>query len=386
MDFNLSEEHGMLRDAVRAFAESELEKRAWEIDQTREFPKDNFRKAAELNLAGVAIPEDLGGGGMDTVAYAIAIEEVSRVCASTGVILSVNNSLVCDPLYALGTDAQKKKYLVPLAKGETLGCFCLSEPDAGTDAANQKTTAVRDGDVYVLNGNKNFITNAPGADIAIMFARTGKTGTHKDVSAFIVEAKTPGFSVSKVERKLGITASGSSEISLVDCRVPAENLLGKEGDGFKIAMQTLDGGRIGIAAQALGIAQRALDESIKFSKERKTFGKPIAEHQAIQFKLADMAHQIEAARLMVYHAAWRKDRAKQTGERYSKWAAMAKLMASTVCVRAANEAVQIHGGYGYMQEYVVERLYRDSKITEIYEGTSEAQRMVIAANVLKEFE
>jgi butyryl-CoA dehydrogenase len=386
MDFMLTDEQKMLRDAVRDFARSELEKKAWEIDRSREFPKDNFFKAAEMNLAGVTIPEEYGGAGMDTLSYVLAIEEISRVCATTGVILSVNNSLVCEGIYQYGSEEQRKKFLVPLAKGEQLGCYCLSEPDAGTDAANQKTTAMPSGNHYVMNGAKNFITNAPGADVAIVFARTGRTGTHKDISAFLVETATPGFKVSKVEHKLGITASGSSEIAIMDCKVPKANLMGREGEGFKIAMSILDGGRVGIAAQALGITQRALDESIKFAKERRTFGKPIAEYQAIQFKIADMATQLEAARMLTYKAACMKDEAKKSGGRFSKWSAMAKLMASAVCVRAANEAVQIHGGYGYMQDYVVERLYRDSKITEIYEGTSEVQRMVVAASVLKEHE
>lgn len=380
MDFQLSEEHKMLQEAVREFANGELEKKAWEIDRSRKFPKDSFHKAGEMNLAGVAIPEEWGGGGMDAMAYAIMMEEISRVCATTGVILSVNNSLVCDPILKYGTDKIKKEFLIPLAKGEMLGCFCLSEPEAGTDAANQKTIAVKDGDSYVINGAKNFITSGCDADVAIMFARTGKTGTYKDISAFVVDTSLKGWKVSREEEKLGITASGSSEIALTDLRIPADCLLGEEGRGFNLALSTLDGGRIGIAGQALGIAQRALDESVKYSKVRIAFGKPISTFQAIQFKLADMATKLEASRLLTYRAAWEKDQ----GLRFGKMAAMAKLYASGTAKMCADEAVQIHAGYGYVKDYIVERLYRDAKITEIYEGTSEAQRMVIAKALLAE--
>jgi butyryl-CoA dehydrogenase len=307
------------------------------------------------------------------------MEEVSRACASTGVIMSVNNSLVCDPLLAFGTEAQKQRYLVPLAHGEKLGCFCLSEPNAGSDAANQETTARRDGDTYVLTGTKNFISNGAEADVAVVFASLDRSKGHRGIAAFLVERACPGYTVAKLEKKLGIKGSSTAQIVLDGCRVPAENLLGKDGEGFKVAMATLDGGRIGIAAQAVGIARAAFEAAREYAKGRVQFGKPIASLQAIQFMLADMATEIEAARLLTYRAAALKD----AGRRFSKEAAMAKLYASEAAMRITTKAIQVHGGYGYILDYPVQRYFRDAKITEIYEGTSEIQRLVIAAHLLK---
>jgi alkylation response protein AidB-like acyl-CoA dehydrogenase len=380
MDFNLSEEHQILRETVRQFAETEIKPHAAELDETARFPKELFYKAAELGLAGVTVKEEFGGAGMDNLAYAIAIEEVSRVDASMGVILSVNNSLACDPISDFGTPAQKEKYLKPLASGQKLGCFCLTEANAGSDAGSIQTVAERRGDRYVLNGSKNFITCGDGADIAIVFASTDRALKHKGITAFIVEAEWPGFHKSKVENKMGIRCSGSSEIVLEDLEVPAENLLAGEGQGFKIAMHTLDRGRIGIAAQALGIAQAALEEAVAYARQREQFGEKIGTFQAIQWKLADMATQVEAARLMTYRAAL----LKYSGQRFSKEAAMAKMFASEVSHFVTHSAVQVFGGYGYIKEFPVERFYRDSRITEIYEGTNEIQRMVIAASILKD--
>ncbi len=382
MDFKLSEEHEMLRKMVRDFAENEIRPHVRKYDESAEFPRELFKKAAELGLAGVTYEEKYGGSGMDNLSYVIIIEELSRVDPSMGVIISVNNSLTCDPINDFGTEEQKKKYLTPLAKGEKLGCIALTEPGAGSDAGNVSTTAVKDGDYYIVNGTKHFITNGNSADIAILFARTDKTKKHKGISAFIVERDFPGYRVVKTEEKMGIRCSGSSEIVFEDMKVPKENLLGEEGMGFKIAMHTLDGGRIGIAAQALGIAQGAFEEAIKFAKERVQFEQPIINFQAIQFKLADMATQIEAARLMTYKAAWLKDK----GERVTKLSAMAKMYASEVAHFVCHQAVQICGGYGFIKEYPVEKFYRDQRITEIYEGTNEIQRIVISRQVLKEFE
>ena len=379
MKLELTEEQEMLRSTIREFADKEIAPRAAEIDQTAEFPFDNVKKCAELNLMGVSVPEEYGGGGMDTVSYCIVIEEISRVCGSTGVILSVNNSLVCDPIMDFGTEEQKKKYLTPLAKGEKIGCHALTEPGAGSDAANQQTKAVKDGNDWVLNGTKVFITNGNAADIILVFARTDPEKKSKGITAFIVEKENPGFSVAKVEDKLGIRASGSSELVFEDCRVPDANRLGEEGQGFKVAMHTLDGGRIGIAAQAVGIAQGAFETALNYSKERVQFGKPISSFQAIQFTLADMATEIDAARLLTYRAAWIRD----SSERWTEAASMAKLFASETAMKVATKAVQVLGGYGYVRDYPVERFFRDAKITEIYEGTSEVQRMVIAHSRLK---
>lgn len=380
MNLELTPEHLTIRDMVRDFASREIAPRAAEFDRTREFPHENVRKCAELNLMGVMVAEEYGGAGLDTISYTLIVEELSRACASTGVIVSVNNSLFLHPVESFGTDEQKTRFLPPHASGEKLGCFCLSEPEAGSDAANQLTTAVLKGDQYVLNGTKNFITNGVAADTALVFATTDKAKQHKGVSAFLVEKGTDGFRLGKDEVKMGITCSGSVEMVFEDCVVPKENRLGQEGEGFKIAMNTLDGGRIGIAAQAVGIGRAALEESLKYSKQRQAFGKNISQFQAIQFMMADMATEVDAARLLTHRAAWTKDQ----GARYTQPAAQAKLFASEVAMRATIKGVQIFGGYGYMNEYPMERYMRDAKITEIYEGTSEIQRLVIAASILKD--
>jgi butyryl-CoA dehydrogenase len=329
---------------------------------------------------GVAVPEAWGGAGMDTVSYALALEEISRACASTGVIMSVLNSLVCDPILRFGSEAQKKRWLPALASGKALGCFALSEPEAGSDASAQRTTAVRDGERFVINGTKNFITNGPVADVVLLFATTDATKKSRGISAFLVPTDTPGLKIGVTDDKLGIRGAPSAQIFFTDCAVGADAMLGPAGDGFKVAMTTLDGGRIGIAAQAVGIARAAFEDATKYALERKTFGQPIAEHQAIQFKLADMCTEIDAARLLVWRAAVKKD----SGGRYTSEASMAKLYASEAANRAAKEAVQIFGGYGYLTDFPVERHFRDAKITEIYEGTSEIQRLVIASALLKD--
>jgi alkylation response protein AidB-like acyl-CoA dehydrogenase len=379
MDFTFTEEHKLIRETARRFAEEEVAKDAAERDRLERFPAQHVKKMAELGFMGMMVDPKYGGGGMDTISYVIAIEELSKVDASVGVVCSVNNSLVCFGVETYGTEEQKQKYLVPLAKGEKLGAFCLSEPSSGSDASAMKTTAVLKGDYYFLNGTKNWITNGKYADYYIMTALTNPPLRHKGISAFIVEKQFPGFSVGKKEKKLGIRSSDTVSIIMEDCRVPKENLLGKEGEGFKIAMKTLDGGRIGIAAQALGIAQGSLEAAIKYSKERVQFGQPIAKFQAIQFMLADMETRINAARLLTYQAAWKKDQQQN----FSSEAAMAKLYASETAVFASSQAVQIYGGYGYLKDYPVERFMRDSKITEIYEGTSEIQRLVIARGLLE---
>jgi len=379
MFFALTPKQEMLQKLYREFAENEVAPLAAEIDESGEFPSETVKKMAKLGFLGLPFPKEYGGAGADTISYAIAVEEMSRVCASTGVILSAHVSLAANPIYQFGTQEQKEKYLVPLCKGEKLGAFGLTEPNAGTDASNQQTVAVLSGDKYILNGSKIFITNGGKADTYIIMAATDPAKGLKGISAFIVEATTPGFTCGPKENKMGIRASSTTELIFQDCPVPKENLLGREGEGFKIAMQTLDGGRIGIASQALGIAQGALDESIKYAKERQQFKKPIGAFQAIQWMIADMATEIEAARLLVYKAAWLKDNKKPFG----KESAMAKLFAAETAMKTTTKAVQVHGGYGYMKDYKVERFMRDAKITEIYEGTSEVQRMVIAANVLK---
>jgi butyryl-CoA dehydrogenase len=380
MQIELSDEQNLLRDTVRRFAAEVVAPRAKEIDASGEFPSDFFRQAGELGLAGVYVPDDLGGAGMDMIAYCVAIEEVSRVCASSGVILSVNNSLVCDPLLRYGNDEQKREWLAPLAAGRKLGCFALTEPDAGSDAAALKTTARRDGDAYVLSGQKVFITNGTHADTAIVFATVDAAKKHKGITAFVVATDAPGFARGHHEYKLGVQASGTTQLYFDNLRVPVSQRLGEEGEGFKIALGTLDGGRIGIAAQAVGIAQGALDAALKYAKERQQFGQPISNFQAIQFYLADMAMEIDAARLLVYKAAWTKENRK----RYSLEAAQAKLFASEMAQRVTNKALQIHGGYGYTRDYDVERYFRDARITEIYEGTSEIQKLVISDWILKE--
>lgn len=379
MNFELSEDQKLLRKSVREFAEAEVKPVARENDETGKFPRALFQKAAELGLTGVALPESAGGAGMDHVSYTIVIEEISRVCASTGVILSAQNSLYCAPLHHFGTEEQQKKFLAPFARGDKIGCFALTEPQAGSNAAALATKAVRKGDKYVINGTKAWITNGGAADAAVVFVNTLPEKKEKGITALVVEKGTPGFLVGKEEKKLGINATACTELSFSDCEVPETNRIGKEGEGYKIALATLDGGRIGIAAQAIGIAQGAFEAALSYAKQREAFGHPIADFQAIQFMLADMATEIDAARLLMRRAAWKQD----TGQRFSMDAAMAKLFASETSTRVAHKAIQIHGGYGYSREYPVERAYRDARITEIYEGTSEIQRLVIASWVLK---
>ncbi len=379
MRFDFTDIQQMLRDTCREFAARELTPNARKWDEEHRFPVEAVKKLAELGLMGVAVPEEWGGAGADNVSYALAMEEISRGCASTGVIMSVNNSLYCDPVLKYGTDEQKERFLKPFASGQKLGCFGLTEPEAGSDAAAQKTVAVRDGDEYVITGSKNWITNGPQADAIVLFTITDRSKGHRGITAFLVDLDAEGVTRAPPDRKLGITASGSCSLFFEDVRVPVSQRLGNEGDGFKIAMSTLDGGRIGIAAQALGIARAAFEESVAYSKDRKTFDKPIANHQAIQFMLADMATEIDAARLLVLRAAALKD----AGVRHSAESAMAKLYASEMSHRVTHKGVQVHGGYGYSKEFDAERHYRDSRITEIYEGTSEIQRIVIANSLLK---
>ncbi|MCL1983622.1 MAG: acyl-CoA dehydrogenase [Clostridiales bacterium] len=381
MNFDLNEDHLMMREMVRNFAEQEIAPGIEERDELEEFPEELWKKCGELGLAGVTFPEEYGGVGADYISYGITIEEISRVDASLGVTVSAHSSLCANPINIFGTDEQKKKFLTPLATGEKLGALGLTESLAGTDASGTQTTAVRDGDEYVINGSKLFITNGYYADTYIVTAQMDKSKGHKGIAAFIMEKGTPGFTFGKKEKKMGIRSSATYELSFEDVRIPASNLLGEEGQGFKIAMVTLDYGRIGIASQALGIAQGAYEAAIKYSKERKQFGKTLSEFQVTQFKLADMALQIEAARLLVYQACQLATEHKPV----SKHSAMAKLFAAETCNKVATQAVQILGGYGYTREYPVERYMRDAKITEIYEGTSEAQRMVIASHILKEF-
>ena len=380
MRIELSEEHRMLRDAVRRFAEEVVKPRAAEVDESGLFPRDIFDQAAELGLGGVAVDEAYGGAGMDSIAYCVAIEEIARVCATSAVILSVNNSLVCGPIEAFGSDEQKREFLTPLASGETLGCFALTEPGAGSDAAALRTTARRDGDDYVLNGNKVFVTNGTDADIAVIFATVDEDRGHKGITAFVIPTDLEGFSRGSHEYKLGVNGSGTTEFAFDNMRVPVRMRLGAEGEGFKIAMATLDGGRIGISAQAVGIAQGAFEEALSYAQEREQFGAAISTFQAIQFYLADMSTEIDAARLMTWKAAWKKDR----GSRYTLEAAQAKLYSSEMAQRVTSLAIQIHGGYGYTREYPVERFFRDARITEIYEGTSEIQKLVIADWVLRQ--
>jgi butyryl-CoA dehydrogenase len=378
--FELSETHEMLLTTVRDFADKELMPKAAKHDHEHLYPAEQVKQLVELGLMGVAVHEDDGGSGLDNLAYAIAMEEVSRGCASTGVIMSVNNSLYCDPVKAFATDAQKDQWLKPYASGEKLGCFALSEPGNGSDAGAARTTAELDGDEWVLNGTKSWITNGYEADAAIVFATTDRAKKHKGISAFLVPMPTEGLSLGKKEDKLGIRASSTCNLIFEGCRIPKDYMLGEPGSGFKIAMMTLDGGRIGIAAQALGIAQAAFEAARDYAGEREAFGSPISNLQAIQFKLADMAMRIEGARLLTWRAAMLKDQ----GKRFTKEAAMAKLAASETATFVAHQAIQVFGGNGYVTEYPVERHYRDARITEIYEGTSEIQRLVIANQVLKE--
>ncbi|MYL35699.1 acyl-CoA dehydrogenase [Pontibacillus yanchengensis] len=380
MNFQLTEEQEMLRKMVRDFAKNEVEPTAAERDEEERFDREIFDQMAELGLTGIPWPEEYGGIGSDFVSYVIAVEELSRVCASTGVTLSAHISLASWPLYKYGNEEQKKTFLYQLAQGEKLGAYALSEPGAGSDVASMKTMAKKDGDHYVLNGNKVWITNGGVGDIYIVFAKTDADANHKGISAFIVEKGTPGFTFGKKEKKLGIRSSPTTELIFEDCKIPASNLLGNEGDGFKIAMTTLDGGRNGIAAQALGISQGALDAAVGYAKEREQFGKPIAQNQGISFKLADMATDIESARLLTYQAAW----LESEGKPYGKASAMSKLFAGDAAMRITTEAVQVFGGYGYTKDYPVERYMRDAKITQIYEGTNEIQRLVIGRMLTKE--
>jgi len=379
MNLELTEEQKLLQKTVREFAESEVKPLAKELDETGRFPRDTFKKAAELGLTGIALPEAEGGAGFDHVAYSIVIEEISRCCASTGVILSVQNSLYCDPIHRFGNEEQKKKFLLPFARGEKVGCYALTEPQAGSNAAALQTRAVKKGDKYVINGTKAWITNGGAADAAIVYVNTDPPKGEKGITAIVVEKGTPGFKVGKEEKKLGINATACCELVFTDCEVPTGNRIGNEGEGYKVALSTLDGGRIGIAAQATGIAQGAFEAALAWSQERMAFGHPISQFQAIQFMLADMSTEIDAARLLVRKAAWKQD----TGGRFSMDAAIAKLFASEMATRVTHKAIQIHGGYGYSREYPVERAYRDARITEIYEGTSEIQRLVISSWVLK---
>jgi butyryl-CoA dehydrogenase len=379
MKLELNDQQKMIKNMVQEFAEKEIAPFAAELDEKEQYPTEILKKMSKLGLLGIIIPTEYGGAGLDTISYAIIIEEISRKCASTGVITSVHNSLVSWPIMKYGTEEQKKKYLPILARGEEIGAFAGTEPNAGSDLGAMQTTAELKGDKYIINGDKTFITSGSEAGVIIVFAVTDKKAGTKGISAFIVENTFKGFKVGSIYEKLGINASKTSELIFENMEVPKENLLGKEGEGFKIALSTLDGGRIGIASQAVGIAQAALDESIEYSKQRVQFGKAISKFQAIQWMIVDMATRIEAARYLVYHAAYLKDK----GEDYSKHAAMAKLFASETAMDAVIKAVQIHGGYGYTKEYTVERLFRDAKITEIYEGTSEVQRMVIARSLLK---
>jgi len=380
MDFTLTEEHKMIRDAARDFAQTELLPAVIERDETQTFPSEQIKKLGELGFLGMMVDPKYGGAGMDTISYVLAMEEISKVDASTSVIMSVNNSLVCWGLETFGTEEQKQKYLVPLAKGDIIGAFCLSEPEAGSDATSQSTTAIDKGGHYLLNGTKNWITNGSTASVYLVIAQTDVEKGHKGINAFIVEKGVDGFVVGPKENKLGIRGSDTHSLMFTDVKVPKENRIGEDGFGFTFAMKTLSGGRIGIASQALGIASGAYELALKYSKERKAFGKEINQHQIIAFKLADMATEIEAARLLCLKSAWLKD----NGKNYDTLGAMAKVFSSETAMKTTVEAVQIHGGYGFVKEYHVERLMRDAKITQIYEGTSEIQRIVISRSVLRD--
>jgi len=381
VNLHLTEEQQLLQRSVREFAEAEVRPLSRDLDETGHFPREMFKKAAELGLTGIAMPEEYGGAGMDHICYEIVIEEIARVCASTSVILSVQNSLYCDPIHRFGTEEQKKRFLAPFARGEKIGCYALTEPQAGSNAAALRTKAIRKGDRYVVNGTKAWITNGGAADAAIVYVNTEPEKGEKGITALVMEKGTPGFAVGKEEKKLGIHATACTELSFTDCEVPVRNRIGQEGEGYKVALSTLDGGRIGIAAQATGIAQGAFEAALSYAQQRQAFGHPIAEFQAIQFMLADMATEIDAARLLARRAAWKQD----SGARFTMEASVAKLFASEMATRVTHKAIQIHGGYGYSREYPVERAYRDARITEIYEGTSEIQRLVIASWVLKSY-
>ncbi|MFQ5915195.1 MAG: acyl-CoA dehydrogenase family protein [Nitrospinota bacterium] len=376
MDLTLSESQRLIRDLAREFAQQEVAPRASELDREEKFASDLMARMGELGFMGVAVPQELGGAGADNLAYALVVEEISRACAATGAIMAAHSSLVCEPILAHGTAAQKEEFLGPLARGEWLGCFALTEPGSGSDAAALTTTARRDGDGWILRGTKRFITNGAEADVCLLLATTDRAKGHKGLCAFLAEKGD--FEVARVEEKMGLNASSCAEL-VFDSRVPGDHLLGEEGQGFRIAMEALDGGRISVGAQAVGIARAALEESVAYSRERRTFGKPIGAHQAIQFVVADMATEIDAARLLTHRAAVLKDQ----GKSYTRESAMAKLYASDVAVRVTAKNVQIHGGYGYIKEYPAERHFRDAKITEIYEGTSEIQKLVIARSLLR---
>jgi len=378
MRLELSEEQQMIQAMAREFAESAIRPIAAEIDREARFPHETVKRMGELGLMGIAIPEAWGGSGADTVAYVVALEEIARVCASHAVIMSVNNSLYGDPVYKFGTAAQRERFLTPVASGHAQGCFALTEPQAGSDATNQHTVAIRDGDHYLVTGRKLFITSGREASYALVFCQTDRARGHHGISAFIVEKGTPGFGVSKTEDKLGIRASDTAELVFDDCRVPVANRLGEEGQGFRIAMGTLDGGRVGIAAQAVGIATGAYEKALEYARERRSFGVPIGQHQMVQWMLADMTTAIEGARLLTLRAATLKD----AGKPYTAAAAMAKLFAAETAMKVTTDAVQVHGGYGFIKEYEVERYFRDAKITQIYEGTSQIQKLVIAREVL----
>jgi butyryl-CoA dehydrogenase len=378
VDLDLTEEQTMIRDLARDFAEKEVRPIAESIDREARFPRETVARMAELGLMGIAVPEAYGGSGGDTVAYALAVEELARACASHAVIMSVNNSLYCDPVCQHGTEGQKARFLTPYAAGQKIGSFALTEPEAGSDASNQSTLATQAGDDYVLDGRKVFVTNGREASAALVFAQTDRAAGHRGISAFLVEKGTPGFTVVKTEDKLGIRASDTAELLFERCRVPAATRLGEAGQGFKIALGTLDVGRIGIAAQAVGIAVAAYEAALAYARERKSFGVPIGQHQMVQWMLADMATAIEAARLLTLRAAWRKD----AGAPYGPEAAMAKLFAAETAMRVTTDAIQVHGGYGFIKEYQVERHFRDAKITQIYEGTSQIQKLVIARHLL----
>lgn len=380
MEYRFTEEQEAVRAMAKDFAVRRVAPMAAEIDRESRYPKELIDEMAGLSLMGMCVPEEYGGAGMDMLSYVLALEEISKACASTGVIMSVNNSLACEPIKSFGTEAQKKKYLPLLASGQKLGCYALTEPNAGTDAANQQTKAIRKGDTYILTGTKQFITNGNEAEIAVVYASTNPEAKSKGISAFIVESQYPGYRVTKKEKKLGIRGSSCVQIVLDQCEVPAENLLHTEGDGYKVALSTLEVGRIGIAAQALGIGAAALEVALQYSKEREQFGQTISQFQAIQFMLADMATRLEAARMLTYRAADMKGKGARTPVESSQ----AKLYASEMCMYNAWAAVQIHGGYGYVEEYMPERLFRDAKICEIYEGTSEVQRLLIARNLLRD--
>jgi alkylation response protein AidB-like acyl-CoA dehydrogenase len=378
MSFELTEEQKMIRAMVREFARTEILPTAAQRDRTKEFPKENLRKMGELGLLGMNVPAEYNGAGVDTVSYSVALQEVAYACASTAVIMSVHNSVACGPIYLFGSDYLKENYLKPLAAGKMIGSFAVTEPGAGSDPASQKSRAVKDGNSYVINGNKVLITTGKNSNVTVVTAYTSKEKKHRGISAFVVEKGTPGFSVGKEEEKMGLCASDTVELIFEDCRVPKENLLGKEGDGFVIAMASLDGGRIGIASQSVGLAQTCLDAAVTYAKERIQFGKPIAQFQAIRWMIADMATEIEAARLLTFNAAAMRDRR----ENFSAAASMAKVFASEMANQVAYRALQIHGGYGYIKDFPVERYYRDARVLTLYEGTSEIQRTVISNHIL----